>query len=126
MSQEGNLLILKPSLLSEVCKGWPTDPSMPKPDGVHGVDAALELLEGTPLYKVMTMPSYERWVLDNAKVVYVGFNEEDDDNMPCPIYELADADFQSCYGEWEDLGKLADPAFRAQEGLKVYWFLWSY
>lgn len=46
--------------------------------------------------------------------------------MPCPIYELADADFQSCYGEWEDLGKLADPAFRAQEGLKVYWFLWSY
>lgn len=45
MSQEGHLLILNPSLLNEVCKGWPTDESMPKPVGVRGVDAALELLE---------------------------------------------------------------------------------
>lgn len=79
MSQEGNLLILKPSLLSEVCKGWPTDPSMPKPNGVHGVDAALELLEGAPFCEEMTMPSYDRWVLDNATVVYVGFNEPEDE-----------------------------------------------
>lgn len=129
MSQEGFLLVVKPSLIEKVCRGWPAEDRVtPDPDATSASEAKERLKHAKPF-------SLERtWRVassSGARLIHFGYDRKRRGSpwyMDSPVfmYELDDAYFDECASALGDFGKFAWTAARRKAGLKVYWFLWSY
>lgn len=129
MSQEGYLLVVKPSVIEKVCRSWPAEHQVPPdPDALSAKEAMERLKHAKPF-------SLERtWRVassSGAKLIHIGYDRKrrgSSWHMDSSVfmYELDDDYFDAHASALGNFGRFASTVARHKAGLKVYWFLWSY
>ncbi len=129
MSQQGYLLVVKPSLIDKVCRGWPEEPDVPPDPGALSAEEAIDRLKHAKPF------SFERtWSVASscgARMIRIGYHRKRPGSAwymhePVYMYQLDDVYFDERLSRIRELGKFASAVARYKAGLRVYWFLWSY